>query len=78
MVSAFLKIMYTGGQILSKKYQHVEQEDENCHFKGVIAMKCLRNPTQPVKLLCLAHFDMPFPPRVARRVAQGITVVEIF
>jgi len=37
-------------------------------------MKCLRNPTKHVKLLCLAHFDMPFPLRVAQRVAQGVTV----
>ena len=70
--------VHNGGQILSKKYQHVEQEDKNWHFKGVIAMKCLRNPTKHVKLLCLAHFDMPFPPHVAQRVAQGVTVEREF
>jgi hypothetical protein len=37
-------------------------------------MKCLRNPTKYVKLLCLARFDMSFPPRVAQGVAQGVTV----
>ena len=59
--------LHNGGQILSKKYQHVEQEDENCHFKGVIVMKCLRNPTKHVKLLCLV-LTCPFHQRVALTV----------
>jgi len=70
-----MEIMYMAhsGQILSKKYCHVkEQEDENCHFKGVTATKSLRNTTKHVKLAC---FNLPFPPRVE---GVGVTVVEIF
>jgi len=49
--------VHGGGQILSKKYCHVkEQKDENCHFKGVTAMKSLRNTTKHIKL---AHLDLP-------------------
>ena len=60
-----MEIMYMvhGGQILSKKY---------CHFKGVTAMKSLRNTTKHVKLAC---FNLPFPPCVE---GVGVTVVEIF
>jgi len=62
-----IRRVHGSGQILSQKYCHVEeQEDENCHFMGVTATKSLRNTTKHVKLLCLARFDLPFPPRVSR------------
>ena len=79
MVPAFLKIIYTAvARSCLKNINMLSRKMRIDIFKGVIVMKCFRNPTQHIKLLCLAHFDMPFPPHVAQRVAQGVTVEREF
>ena len=71
MVPGFLEIMYT--MVARSCPKNINMLSKKTRI-DVIAMKCLRNPTKHIELLCLAHFDMPFPLRVAQRVAQGVTV----
>jgi len=49
----------------------LEQEDKIDIFKGVIAMKCLRNPTKRVKFALLGTILTAFPPHCSPESGPG-------